>query len=318
MAHVTKALVTVALLLLCAPLVSGQAAESFTPSTVAVDMKNALDAYRTGDYAAAAPLFEKVAAEPGTGDMQRDALLLGAKSRMATGGLADARRDLDLYIAKYRDSVDYPEAVYQKARLLFLQDNLDGALQALQAFIDTFPSSPFVSSAWYWAAESLYGLGRLDDAQTLYEKIVSDYPTSVKVEAARYRIDLIRVQRKEVELSRLVTWSHEELLRMTEDFKVRERAYLQELDSYQKRLAGSGAAAADDLKTIADLRQQLALKTDEAARLKAQVDAAAASAAAQSPDEAARLEQTLAAKEAALALKEQYLGIIELESGAGK
>ncbi len=309
MAHLRKALVLVPLLVLCAPFLSAQASGPGSASTVAADMKNALAFYQAGDYARAAPLFQRVASDPAAGDLRRDALLLGAKSLMTTGGLLDAGRDLDAYLAAYRSSPDYPEAVYQKARLDFLQNDYEGALQAVQAFIDGYPSSPFVSSAWFWAAESLYGLGRLDDAQVLYQKIVSDFPTSVKVEAARYRIELIKVRRQEFELSRLLTWSHEQLLRTAEQYQVKEKTWQQEIDSYQKQLAGSDRTAADDMKTISDLRQQLALKTDEAARLKTQLDAAAAAAAAQAP-EIARMEQTLAAKAAALALKEQYLGLV--------
>ena len=113
----------------------------------------------------------------------------------------------------------------------------------------------------------MYGLGRLDDALAVYQKIVADYPTSVKVEAAQYKVSLIQLSKKEVELSKLLKWSHEEFLKSVEEYQNREKAYVQAIEAYQKRLAASGSA--EDRKIIADLQQQLAKKTDEAAQLRA-------------------------------------------------
>ncbi len=311
MAHPRKALVLVPLVLLClAPVLSAQAAGSPTSSSSAADLKDGLDLFRDGQFEKAIPLFRKVVLDPAAGAMKADAYLLIAKSAMAIGKLDDAGSALDIYLASYPEAGDRPEAVYQKGRLLFMQDNFEASLQLLQSFIAAHPGSPFVSSAWFWAGECLYSLGRLEDAQAMYAKIVDDFPTSVKVEAARYKIELINVRRKEVELARLLKWSHEELLRTVEDFQNREKANEQAIQAYQKRVGGAATA---DLKTIADLRQQLAQKTDEAARLSAQLAAggAAASSGAPSAEQLARLQQTLAAKAAALALKEQYLGLID-------
>jgi tetratricopeptide (TPR) repeat protein len=235
--------------------------------------------------------------------MKAGALFLIAKSYMATGKLDEAGRALDSYLATYAGAVDYEEALYQKGRLLFMRDDLEGALRALQAFVAGHPASPFISSAWFWAAESLYGLGRLDDARALYSKIISDYPTSVKIEAARYKIELIQVRGKEVELARLLKWSHEDYLRTVEEYQNRERAYAQAIEYYQKRLAG--AASSEDQKTIADLRERLAAAE------------AAASPSSWLGDQLARLQQTLAAKETALTLKEKALNLIDAGAGAG-
>ena len=152
----------------------------------------------------------------------------------------------------------------------------------------------------------------------------------VKVEAAQYKVSLIQLTQKEVELARLLKWSHEEFLKSTEDFQSRERTYQQAIEAYQKRLAGTGAT--DDQKTIADLRQALASKTEEASNLAAQlartgtapasvgVSSGSAPAAASTPqaDQLARLQRLLAAEQKALALKEIYLGWLETHVGAGK
>jgi tetratricopeptide (TPR) repeat protein len=237
---------------------------------------------------------------------------------MATGKLDEAERSLEYYLANYPGSTDYAEALYQKGRLLFMQEDFESALQVFQGFLSNYPSSTFASSGWFWVGESLYSLGKLDDALTVYQKIIRDYPSSVKVEAAQYKISLIQLRRKEIELSRLLKWSHEDFLKSTEEFQNREKSYLQAIEAYQKRLA-SASSSAEDQKTIADLRQQLADKTAEANQLAAQVARLGnGSGAGSSSEETAKeeerlanLQRLLAAKQQALALKELYLNWIQ-------
>jgi TolA-binding protein len=314
MTYPRKALVPfLALLLgLTSPLLHGQSANP------ARDIQEGLDFFRDGQYARAIPLFQSVLSSPSAEAQKPVAYLLLAKSFMATGKLDEAERNLEYYVANYPGSTDYAEALYQKGRLLFMQEDFESALQEFQAFLSNYPSSTLASSGWFWVAESLYSLGKLDDALTVYQKIIRDYPSSVKVEAAQYKISLIQLRRKEIELTRLLKWSHEDFLKSTEEFQNREKSYLQAIEAYQKRLAGA-ASSAEDQKTIADLRQQLADMTAEANQLAAQV-ARLGSAAAAGPsseqsakeeERLANLQRLLAAKQQALALKELYLNSIQ-------
>jgi TolA-binding protein len=327
MAHPTKALVLV--LLLCAPLLAAAPAGGLTAgSSSAADLKDGIDQFRNGQYDKAILLFHNVLLDPSAGSLKADASLLIAKAYMATGQLDDAGQNLDFYIVSFPAAPDYSEALYQKGRLLFMKDDLESSLQVLQGYLAKYPSSSFAPSAWFWAGESLYGLGRLDDARAVYAKIVKDFPTSIKVEAATYKLELIDIKKKEVELATLLKWSHEELLRNVEDSQNREQSYQQAIDAYQRRLAGAAnASLPEDLKTISDLKQQVNQQADQIAQLRSQLAAAssasssvasstpAASTAAASADTSA-LERTLQTKAAALALKEQLLGI--LGSGAGQ
>jgi TolA-binding protein len=341
MAHRRKALVTVLVACLClsAPLLGAQSASA------ASDLKEGIDLFRSAQYDKAILLFHNVILDPTADDQKAQAYFLIAKSYMAVGKLDDAEHNLEFYLATYPKGTDYPEALYQKGRLLFLQDEYENAIQAIQGFVASYPRNPLVSSAWFWAGECLYSLGRLDDALAVYQKILSDYPTSIKVEASQYKVSLIQLQKKEQELSKLLKWSHEDFLRTVEDFQNRERTYQQAIEAYQRRLAGAGQS--DDQKTIADLQSALAAKTDQAnkltaevARLTAQASAstAAASTASAAPvatdtptvptsaaDAAAadarrldldKRERLLVAKEQALALKEIYLNWLQENGGA--
>jgi TolA-binding protein len=317
MAHPRKALVPVLLALFClSPLVLH--AQS---SGSASDMKDGIDLFRAGQFDKAILLFHNVILDPSADALKPQAYLLIAKSYMATGALDEAERNIEFYIATYPNQPDYPEALYQKGRLLFMQADLENAIQSLQAFIGQYPRSPFVSSAWFWAGESLYGLGRLDDALAVYQKVVTDFPSSAKVEAAQYKVSLIQLRKKEVELTKLLKWSHEDFLRSVEEYQNRERAYEQAIQSYQKRLTST--APEDAQQTIAGLQKDLAAKTAEANQLSAQLARAGSvvgSGASAQPasDQVARLQRLLAAQAKALDLKEAYLSWLEANMGAGK
>jgi tetratricopeptide (TPR) repeat protein len=314
MSHPRKAILP--LLLLALALISLQAfAQSSGPGS---DLKDGIDQFRNGQYDKAILLFHNIILDPNAGTQKAAAYLLIAKSYIATGKLDDAEHNLEFYLATYPGAADYEEASYQKGRLLFMQEEYESAIQVLQTFISAYPKSSFVSSAWFWAGESMYGLGRLDDSLGVYQKIVTEYPTSAKVEAAQYKVSLIQLRKKEVELSKLLKWSHEDFLRSVEEYQNREKAYVQAIEAYQKRLAGSGSE--EDRKIIADLQQQLAKKTDEAARLAAQLRAGGTAPAVTpaASDEAVKLQRLLAAKQAALALKETYLLWMASNGGAGK
>jgi tetratricopeptide (TPR) repeat protein len=315
MAHPRKALVPVLLALFClSPLVLD--AQSSGSSS---DLKDGIDLFRAGQFDKAILLFHNVILDPSSDSLKPTAYLLIAKSYMATGALDEAARNIEFYIATYPTQPDYPEALYQKGRLLFMQDDLESAIQSLQGFISQYPRSSFVSSAWFWAGESLYGLGRLDDALAIYQKVITDFPASAKVEAAQYKVSLIQLRKKEVELTKLLKWSHEDFLRSVEEYQNRERAYEQAIQSYQKRLTSS---APDDVQqTIAGLQKDLAAKTAEANRLAEQLagaGAAGGSTAAAVPDQIERLHRLLAAQQKALELKEAYLAWLEANGGAGK
>jgi outer membrane protein assembly factor BamD (BamD/ComL family) len=318
MTHVKKAVLFLLPMTfgLCAIAVSAQSS----------GLADAIQLFRDGQYEKALPIIEAVINDPAAAAQKPDAYLLVAKSYMALGKLDDADKSLEFYLSNFTGAADYPEALYQKGRLLFLQEQYEQSIQVLQQFITTYPASPFVSSGWFWVGESLYNLGHVDDAQKIYQKILTDFPASVKVEAAQYKISLIQLQKKEIELARLLKWSHEDFLRSLEEFQRQEKTYEQAIEVYQKKLTGGGAD--QEQKTIADLRAELAQKTAEAENLSAKLTqlgspaAGVAPAAAQTsaeqgtPASAAsqgklsdieRRERLLAIKEEALALKEKYL-----------
>lgn len=288
------------------------------------DLAAGASVLQAGDYKAAVAILRKVTADPAQSGSHADAYLLLAKAQIALASFADASASLEHYLQTFPKHRSYPEAVYLKGRLLYLQGEFESSIIALQRFLKSYPESVFAPNATYWAGEALFALGRLDESLALMHAVTRQWPDSAKAEAAGYRASLIELHKREVELLKLLKASHQEALTTIEEFQKRERTYEQAIAAYQRRLAGGGS---ETEKQAVAVEKQLAEREREVEALRAQVDAltrqlaqAAAqpvrteTAAASPPvvDHSARL---LKAKEQALDLKSRLVSRL---SGEGK
>ncbi len=341
-----KPAIVSALLLFCLAVTAP--AQSAASQSAVGSLREGLELFQQGEYRQAIQSFRDVIVNPQLAAYKPDAYFWIARSYMALNQLEEAERNLEFYLDNYKGHPSYPEALYQKGRLLFLQGEMESAIQALEGFRTRYPQSPFVANAYFWIGEALYSLGRLDEAARVFDKVVQDYPTSFKVEAARYRRSLIAFKKRENELLKLLKWSHEESLKTVEEFQRREKAYEQAISSYQSRLAelrqGAEQSHTDaaelekarqdkaqllsqvaDLRSqVADLRGQIAAlqsaargagARDEQAAAAARQAAAAAEKAAAESEQARRTMELLRVKEEALAVKEQVLQKLLQEAG---
>lgn len=242
----------------------------------AVLLQEAIAGFQDSQFNDAILKLRDILLDPDYEQYHGDAYFWIAKSYMALMRLADAERNLEFFLLNYPDSPFYPEANYQKGRLLYLQGEYQAAIQVFQTFVEGFPTSPFIANAYYWSGESLYSLGHFDRAKELFERVVRDFPNSFRVEAARYRISLIELRGREEELLKLLRWSHEEYLDAVERFQRRERTYEEAIESYQRRLA---SLSTDDFRQEIErlsereeeLEEQLAARNATIEDLTAQV-----------------------------------------------
>lgn len=227
--------------------------------------------FQDGDYSGALSEFQDITGNPSYADLQGDASYWSSLALIALGRLDEADKVLEHFLLSYPNNKNIPEAAYQKGRLLYLQGEYDKAIQVLYTFIEAYKTNPFVANAYYWIGDSLYSTGHFGEAKRVFLTILQNYPTSYKVEAARYKVSLINLRGREIELLRLLKWSHEEALRAQHAYQTREQAYQQALIAYQRRLAAlarsqsassaqpSGAAEATSQEQgIADLNRQIA------------------------------------------------------------
>jgi len=275
------------------------------------ELKAGLGFFKQEQYDQAVLSFKSILADPDASMFAPDAYFWSAKAYMALDQLDDAQRNLEHFLAGYADHPYYSEAQYQKGRLLFLKRDYESAIQASQEFIRRYPRSDFVPNAYFWIGDSLYSLGKLEEASRVFNKIVQDYPKSFKVEAAGYRLSLIDFKKRENELMRLLKWSHEEFLKAVEEFQRREKVYEQAIGGYQQKLAGGTQERDKSLDESAKLIEELkAANADLQAQLQNMQTQSAARAA-----ELDNLERTLRVKAEALALKESLLLRYEQSEG---
>ncbi len=205
-----------------------------------------IEAFRKSDFESAMVSFREVLLSDEVDEEYEGAAYFWlAKSALGMGRLNEAERNLEYYIRTFPEHDYIVEARYQRGRILYLEEDFEGAIQAFADFIRIHEDSPFVANATYWSAESLFNLGRLNESKRMFEAVISDYPTSFRVEAARYRIALIELNAREQELLKLLQWSHEEYLQAQDEFNRREQAYQEAIASYQTRLQ---SVAEDDFR----------------------------------------------------------------------
>lgn len=228
-------------------------------------IKSGLEKFSNAQYSQALLDFREVVLDPAYKDYYDSAYFWITRCYMAEKNLDKAETNLEFFIQNFPNSRFYPESIYQKGRLLFLQKDYDSSIQVLYSYIKSYPDQPFVSNSYYWIAEALFELGHLDKAQKIYSYIVKNYPSSYKIEASRYKLSLIDLKLHEEELLKLLRLSHEEYLKVVDDFQRREKTYEQAIASYQRKLV---AASNNDTKQILiELNADIAEKDDEIAVL---------------------------------------------------
>lgn len=302
------------------------AGASASPMKPSDELRRGIELFANARYAEALPIFDALFLDPNSGAVRAEGAYWSAMTLLASGDPSAAEKAIESFLAAFPGHERTPELMYHKARATFLQKDYERAVNLFQSYITAFPSGDQVSASVFWSAEGLYLMGRLQDAEKLYRAIGERYPESVKAEAAKYRLSLIQFKYREDELLTLLKWSHEESLRIIEEFQRREKAYEQALEVYQKRYGEAKRGVAQTQASLEDQVASLRLAMDDLAKRLQEKDArvselerlqaeaaepagdtvAAATSASAVADSSAAL-QLLSMKERALILMQFYL-----------
>ena len=193
-----------------------------------------LDAYARSDWSTAMLSFRKAVTEPGSGAEPWYWLIM---SEISSLDYKSALGDIERFTASFPGDERIPDVCYQKGRVQYLLGSYDDSIRTLYQYIVSWPNHSMVSSAYYWIGESLFSVGRFDESRAIFTIVLDKYPQAVKREAAQYRIASIKQNVKEEELLKLLKMSHEESLRIIEDYQRREKTYEQAITAYQKRIS---------------------------------------------------------------------------------
>lgn len=288
------------------------------------ELRRGIELFANARYSEALPIFDALFLDPDSGSLRAEGAYWSAMTLLASGDPAAAEKAIESFLAAFPGHQRTPELMYHKARATFLQKDYERAVNLFQSYITAFPSGDQVSASVFWSAESLYSLGRLQDAEKLYRAIGERFPESVKAEAAKYRLSLIQFKYREDELLTLLKWSHEESLRIIEEFQRREKSYEQALDVYQKRYGEAKRGVAQTQASLEDQVSSLRLAMDDLAKRlqekdtrvseleRLQLEAVAPDMGKEAGSTTTRADQTgalqlLSMKERALVLMQFYL-----------
>ena len=111
-------------------------------------------------------------------------------------------------------------------------------------------------------------LTEYDEAETLYERIITQYPQSDKVSASQFRMESIAQRSREEKLLYLLKQTGEEYLAAKEDYEKQLRLYNSEaINTTRERLVDSQRKNQELEEQIRDLENQIAeLKAEQEAR----------------------------------------------------
>jgi len=163
-------------------------------------------------------------------------------SELAYSDYGSALRDMDELEKRAPNTTYTRDMLYHRARVYYIQGYYEDALVLFNRYNASTTDTDKVAAdrraaSFFWMGECLYSMVQFDEAEKFFSWVLARYPQSPKVEAAAYRIDMIKQKKIETELLALLQLSHEESLRTSEDYQRTIRTYEHTLNIYQRRIA---------------------------------------------------------------------------------
>ncbi|MBP5602909.1 MAG: tetratricopeptide repeat protein [Treponema sp.] len=250
--------VVCALWLICGALFAGE-----TSSSAYLE---ACKAFSRGEWSSAELLLRKAVAYPQNNNADTNYMLITAE--IYAGDDNRALVDTEAFLRNYPDSIYTPRIQYMRGKLLYSLGEYEKAIIVLSDFCHQNETSELYPAALFYIAESLYAGFRYDEAETIYERIISQYPDSDKVSASQFRLESIAQRSREEKLLYLLKQTGEEYLAAKEDYEKQLRLYNSEaINTTRERLVDAQQKNQELEEQIRDLENQIAeLKAEQEAR----------------------------------------------------
>ena len=250
--------VVCALWLICGALFAGE-----TSSSAYLE---ACKAFSRGEWSSAELLLRKAVAYPQNNNADTNYMLITAE--IYAGDDSRALVDTEAFLRNYPDSIYTPRIQYMRGKLLYSLGEYEKAIIVLSDFCHQNETSELYPAALFYIAESLYAGYRYDEAETIYERIISQYSDSDKVSASQFRLESIAQRSREEKLLYLLKQTGEEYLAAKEDYEKQLRLYNSEaINTTRERLVDAQQKNQELEEQIRDLENQIAeLKAEQEAR----------------------------------------------------
>ena len=226
----------------------------------------ACKAFSRGEWESAELFLRKAVAYPQNNNADTNYMLITAE--IYAEDTSRALKDTEAFLHNYPDSIYTPRIQYMRGKLLYSLGDYEKAIIVLSDFCHQNESSELYPSALFYIAESLYAGYKYDEAETLYERILTQYPDSDKVSAAQFRMESIAQRSREEKLLYLLKQTGEEYLAAKEDYEKQLRLYNSEaINTTRERLVDAQQKNKELEEQIRDLETQIAeLKAEQEAR----------------------------------------------------
>lgn len=226
----------------------------------------ACKAFSRGDWSSAELLLRKAVAYRQYDNADTNFMLITAE--VYAGDDEQALKDCETFIRAYPSSIYMERIQYMRGKLLYNLGEYEKSIIVLSDFCHQYEKSELYPSALFYIAESLYSGYKYDEAETLYERIIAQYPESDKVSASQYRMESIAQRSREEKLLYLLKQTGEEYLAAKEDYEKQLRLYNSEaINSTRERLADAQLKNQELEEQIRDLENQIAeLKAEQTER----------------------------------------------------
>ena len=216
----------------------------------------ACNAYSRGDWADAKILLKKVVSYPEY--LNPDVYYMLVSSEVYAGDNKNALDDCNYFLETFPKSMYYPKICYQKGKLLYNLGEYEKAIIVMSDFCHRYEKDDLYSFALFYIGESLFAGYKYDEAGSIYERIVRDYPESAKAPAAQYRLESILQRGREEKLLYLLKQTGEEYLSAKEEYEKQLRLYnVEAVDSTRQKLNAAQKKNEDLEKQISALEAQI-------------------------------------------------------------
>lgn len=232
-------------------------------------------AYSQSDWSSAKFMLKKAVTYPE--NLTADTYYMLITAEINDGDDRSALDDCNYYLENFPNSLYEGKISYQKGKVLYNLGEYEKSIIALSDFCHQFEKDDLYSYALFYIGESLFAGYKYDDANSIYHRIITEFPDSPKVSAAQYRIDSISQRAREEKLLYLLKQTGEEYLSAKEEYEKQLRLYNSEsINNTRQKLAETQARNEELERQVVDLEQQLNAMRMEAAAARTTASSTAA------------------------------------------
>jgi TolA-binding protein len=105
-------------------------------------LKEGITQFQNMVYDQALLTFREIILNPAYSRFHGDAYYWTIKAYIALEQFDTAAKNIEFFLQTYPSHQAFPEMVYQKGRVLFLQKDYENAILVLKEFLESYPSSP--------------------------------------------------------------------------------------------------------------------------------------------------------------------------------